>query len=282
MSNTPLEQNGIDLDSVLAKVNALPQAGITPTGSITLTEEKSYDVTEKATAVVDMSATRARLAEAITAKGIDTLPDSSFDAMIANVGLISGGDSFDNYTQVEYIYCKEAGCRIKTDLFFEFNKTYRIEADIEYMALSKRSMIFSNYANSSNSFAIEINTSNQIRLYQSGDIALGGTLTNVRNRFAITSVNGLVTVSNDNGELVSGQYSNFGQPYQKICLFGDYRNNGGVFNPYKIRSFKAWEDSTLIADFIPCKRKSDNELGLWDNVTEKFYVNTAAGLFADT
>lgn len=91
MSNTPLEQNGIDLDSVLEKVNALPQAGITPTGSITLTEEKSYDVTEKAAAVVDMSATRARLAEAITAKGVDTLPDSSFDAMIANVGLISGG-----------------------------------------------------------------------------------------------------------------------------------------------------------------------------------------------
>ncbi len=91
MSNTPLEQNGIDLDSVLEKVNALPQAGITPSGSITLTEEKSYDVTEKAQAVVDMSATRARLAEAITAKGIDTLPDSSFDAMIANVGLIGGG-----------------------------------------------------------------------------------------------------------------------------------------------------------------------------------------------
>lgn len=65
--------------------------GITPTGSITLTEEKSYDVTEKATAIVDMSATRARLAEAITAKGVATLPDSSFDAMISNVGLISGG-----------------------------------------------------------------------------------------------------------------------------------------------------------------------------------------------
>lgn len=104
MSNTPLEQNGIDLDSVLAKVNALPQAGITPTGSITLTEEKSYDVTEKATAVVDMSATRARLAEAITAKGIDTLPDSSFDAMIANVGLISGGGfpSSWSYTTGEF------------------------------------------------------------------------------------------------------------------------------------------------------------------------------------
>lgn len=89
MSNTPLEQNGIDLDSVLAKVNALPQVvdpvinplsvtengtynapsgvdgyapvtvnvpqGITPSGSIEITENGTYDVTEYAEAVVDVS-----------------------------------------------------------------------------------------------------------------------------------------------------------------------------------------------------------------------------------
>lgn len=90
MSNTPLEQNGVDLDTILEKINALPQAGIIPSGSITLTEEKSYDVTEKATAVVDMSATRAALAEAVTAKGVDTLPDSSFDTIANHIGLIEG------------------------------------------------------------------------------------------------------------------------------------------------------------------------------------------------
>lgn len=67
------------------------QTGITPSGSITLTEEKSYDVTEKATAVVDFSATRAALAEAVTAKGVDTLPDSSFDTIANHIGLIEGG-----------------------------------------------------------------------------------------------------------------------------------------------------------------------------------------------
>ena len=35
------------------------------------------------------------IAEAITAKGVDTLPDSSFDVMAANIGLISGGGSGD-------------------------------------------------------------------------------------------------------------------------------------------------------------------------------------------
>lgn len=101
MSNTPLEQNGINLAEVLEKVNALPSGGITPSGSVTLTEERSYDVTDKATAVVDMSATRANLAEAVTAKGVDTLPTSSFDTIATNIGLISGGGSASHISKVE-------------------------------------------------------------------------------------------------------------------------------------------------------------------------------------
>lgn len=115
MSNTPLEQNGIDLDSVLAKVNALPQAGITPTGSITLTEEKSYDVTEKATAVVDFSATRANLAEAVTAKGVDTLPTASFDTIATNIGLISGGTEITDGIVVKQV--NEAGYITEIDFY---------------------------------------------------------------------------------------------------------------------------------------------------------------------
>ena len=104
MSNTPLEQNGIDLTEVLEKVNALPSGGgITPSGSVTLTEERSYDVTEKATAIVDFSATRANLAEAVTAKGVDTLPTSSFDTIATNIGLISGGGGLPSNIQYESI-----------------------------------------------------------------------------------------------------------------------------------------------------------------------------------
>lgn len=73
-------------------IDTIPSGGITPSGSVTLTEENTYDVTDKAQAVVDMSATRANLAEAVTAKGVDTLPTSSFDTIATNIGLISGGE----------------------------------------------------------------------------------------------------------------------------------------------------------------------------------------------
>lgn len=78
--------------SAMAKaIEEIPSGGIIPSGSVNLTEEGSYDVTEKEQAIVDMSATRAALAEAVTSKGIDTLPDSSFDTIVSNICLIGGG-----------------------------------------------------------------------------------------------------------------------------------------------------------------------------------------------
>lgn len=43
MSNTPLEQNGIDLDSVLEKVNALPSGGAPVINSLSVTENGTYN-----------------------------------------------------------------------------------------------------------------------------------------------------------------------------------------------------------------------------------------------
>lgn len=47
----------------------------------------------------------------------------------------------------------------------------------------------------------------------------------------------------------------------------------------KIYSLKFYEDNTIIRDFIPCYRKSDNEVGLYDIVGNKFYTNQGSGTF---
>lgn len=46
-----------------------------------------------------------------------------------------------------------------------------------------------------------------------------------------------------------------------------------------IYSWKFYQDNVLIRDFIPCYRKSDNEIGLYDLVTETFYTNKGTGTF---
>jgi hypothetical protein len=47
----------------------------------------------------------------------------------------------------------------------------------------------------------------------------------------------------------------------------------------KLYELKIYDDSTLIRDFVPCYRKSDNEVGLYDLVNNVFYTNAGTGVF---
>lgn len=47
----------------------------------------------------------------------------------------------------------------------------------------------------------------------------------------------------------------------------------------KIYEFKLYENDILVRNFIPCYRKSDGEIGLYDKVNNKFYTNAGTGEF---
>lgn len=47
----------------------------------------------------------------------------------------------------------------------------------------------------------------------------------------------------------------------------------------KLYYYKLYDNGTLIRDFIPVKRISDNEYGLWDKVNKVFYSNAGTGTF---
>ena len=47
----------------------------------------------------------------------------------------------------------------------------------------------------------------------------------------------------------------------------------------KIWSFRLWENNILVRDFIPCYRKTDNVIGMYDLVENKFYTNGGDGAF---
>lgn len=46
-----------------------------------------------------------------------------------------------------------------------------------------------------------------------------------------------------------------------------------------IYSWKFYQDDVLIRDFVPCYRKSDNKIGLYDTVNNAFYTNNGTGTF---
>lgn len=47
----------------------------------------------------------------------------------------------------------------------------------------------------------------------------------------------------------------------------------------KLHTFKLWKNDVLVRDFIPCYRKSDNVIGLYDLVTNTFFTNAGTGIF---
>ena len=67
----------------------------------------------------------------------------------------------------------------------------------------------------------------------------------------------------------------------KISLFfgGDANASLGNAFPGRIYGVKLYEDGTLVHDFVPMKRNSDDELGMYDNVTNTFFTNSGTGEF---
>lgn len=64
-----------------------------------------------------------------------------------------------------------------------------------------------------------------------------------------------------------------------LLLFGvkDMINSGKITcsESARVYSCKIYDDTTLIRDYIPCYRKSDNEVGLYDLANNEFYSNAS-------
>lgn len=65
-----------------------------------------------------------------------------------------------------------------------------------------------------------------------------------------------------------------------LTIFG--LNQGGTltqFSKTRIYYFNLYDGDTLIRKFIPCYRKSDNVIGLYDTVNKLFYTNSGTDTF---
>lgn len=65
-----------------------------------------------------------------------------------------------------------------------------------------------------------------------------------------------------------------------IYIFALNQNNSATsFGTYKLYNFKIYNGTTLVRNFIPCKRNSDNAIGLYDVINGVFYTNAGTGTF---
>ena len=78
-----------------------------------------------------------------------------------------------------------------------------------------------------------------------------------------------------------GTAANVGANTKTIPIFGVYYNGGSIADRASIRvySLKMYENGQIRREFVPCYRKSDNAIGLYDLVTNQFYTNAGTGTF---
>lgn len=55
--------------------------------------------------------------------------------------------------------------------------------------------------------------------------------------------------------------------------------HGGFAKSLRLYNCKLYDGNTILRDFVPCYRKSDGEIGLYDKVNDKFYTNEGNGEF---
>ena len=101
-------------------------------------------------------------------------------------------------------------------------------------------------------------------------------------RFSSTAGNsGMIDIPN-----VMGWYSVSGQSavtFENSLLFLAINNNGTIDKSAGNRGafLKIYDGSsyTLVRDFVPCYRKSDSVIGMYDLVNDVFYTNAGSGSF---
>lgn len=94
------------------------------------------------------------------------------------------------------------------------------------------------------------------------------------NFHTISYANKIFTVV-DTGSIADMTTKSFGSETANIRLFYGYSSN----THGKIASYHHEKADGTEVNLIPCYRKSDNEIGMYDTVTKTFYVNSGTGEF---
>lgn len=233
----------MDLLSYLLGKSKGSGGGITPTGTINITENGTYDVTNYASAEVE-----------ITPPVVPTLP-SSYTAV--------------NYLQSSGNQYIDTGYKPNANTKIEFNYLQSVAGAVVMGART---------TSGTDRFTLATYEGNCTFFY--GDVEPDNTYirSNIANNNFIN-----ISIEKNKIIFNGTEYTNFlieNFPDYSIYLFGS--NTGGsatAMSKANIGRFKISENSVLLHDYIPCMRNSDSVLGMYDLIDEEFLTNSGTGSF---
>ncbi len=179
------------------------------------------------------------------------------------------------YQEVEYI---ESSGTQYIDTGMNLNQNNGVEFKISNITYGNAKLFGSRSSASSNNFSI-ISTSTSIVLdFQNYN----------NNRLQVTTpISEPITISLNNQKMIVntnekniGTYTSFTTPGHAYIFngAGSFPNGYGL-SSMRLYYCKIYDNGTLVRDYIPCYRKSDNEPGLYDLVNNVFYTNAGSDSF---
>ena len=91
---------------------------------------------------------------------------------------------------------------------------------------------------------------------------------------------GTLIVTGPNEVYQKGVRSNNTQDTYNMYIFNFSPKDSSRTCVAKLYNFKIYFDDLLVRNFIPAKRKSDNEIGLYDLISRQFFTNQGTGSFS--
>lgn len=171
----------------------------------------------------------------------------------------------DGYTQVDYI--ESSGTQ-----YIDTNYTPAQNDNLELKNVSTPNISGTLFSAGTGDYQFILHNNRYFKYFASGAAAdIGNDL--IFNNANIKIEEGSLYVDN----VLKGVSTYGGEVNTTLQLFR--RANGGYYKTCSIGEVIITNKNTLVRDFIPCYRNSDNEVGLYDLVNDVFYTNQGTGVF---
>lgn len=185
------------------------------------------------------------------------------------------------YQEVEYI--ESSGTQyINTGL--RLKQSHSVEMAIQNLTNASAKIFGSRTSATSNNFSIltglvggTLSLVTDFQNYNNNRLSVDIT-NNLNDKYTIKINNSKMSI-NDTEKAIT-TYSNFTTPSNAYIFSASGTYPAGYVNAStKLYYCKIWNGTTLVRDYIPCYRKSDNEPGLYDLVNNVFYTNAGSDSF---
>lgn len=207
---------------------------------------------------------------------------SSYIALNDYVEAIKSGQLPTGYTELEYI--ESTGTQY-IDTGIKASDCYGIYADFTPLGTNGLSGVFGSNTASQNGTSLWLNNSSSVAFYIRPNtlVALSPqiSINNILNTRCVFSMLNRVATFTYNNVTSSGTYNLGTTTYDttiKVCGCSAYYDNYSAKAKYN-KFMLYGENNTLVRNFIPAKRNSDNVLGMYDTISGTFFTNSGIGSF---